>query len=229
MTWYRKLKVSKESLIEAHSKGLTDRSIGRLFGVQHCTIAQYRKRYGLEPNGPRSKKINKVDEYSAKCCKCSQIKSVEEFGTIKKGGNEWYKSPSCNECRGKVAVKSVNKNIRSYLSVRLRQQKARCAAKGWVCSISLDDLVQLFEQQGGKCFYTNVYLDWGYGKGYRRNALSIDCIVRAHGYIAGNVVLCTNKANTVKSDLTLTEIQEWLPSWYEKVLKFMKISNSKSK
>lgn len=51
-----------------------------------------------------------------------------------------------------------------------------------------------------------------------RDKISIDKIIPEKGYVEGNVVLCTNRVNTIKSDLSLEEMKEWIPSWYQKVV-----------
>ena len=73
---------------------------------------------------------------------------------------------------------------------------------------------------------TDLVLDWGSGKGYRPNALSIDKISPEKGYIKGNVVLCTYKSNTIKTNLTLDEIRAWLPGWHKRILEFLEWSNT---
>ena len=63
------------------------------------------------------------------------------------------------------------------------------------------------------------------GQGPSPHSLSIDRIIPQLGYTPGNVVLCTNRANMVKSDLTLAEIKQWLPSWYTRIIKYWKSIN----
>lgn len=38
-------------------------------------------------------------------------------------------------------------------------------------------------------------------------------------YVSGNVVFCINKVNTCKNDLSLEEIEKWMPSWYERIIR----------
>ena len=47
--------------------------------------------------------------------------------------------------------------------------------------------------------------------------MSIDRVDVTKGYTIGNVVLTTNRINRVKSDLTLEELAEWVPKWYQRV------------
>ena len=56
------------------------------------------------------------------------------------------------------------------------------------------------------------------GRGSNPNQLSVDRIIPELGYIKGNIVLCTQKVNLVKNNLTLREMSEWTPGWYGRVI-----------
>jgi hypothetical protein len=47
--------------------------------------------------------------------------------------------------------------------------------------------------------------------------MSIDRVYGDKGYAPGNIVLCSRRANVIKSNLTLNELRRWIPSWYAKV------------
>ncbi len=85
--------------------------------------------------------------------------------------------------------------------------------------------MKTYNLQKGKCFYTAYALVCKFGEGLDRDALSFDRLIPELGYVQGNVVLCTQKANTIKSDLTLQEIKKWLPSWFKKMIKILKDNN----
>jgi hypothetical protein len=58
--------------------------------------------------------------------------------------------------------------------------------------------------------------------------LSFDRFDTTQGYAWGNVVLCSNRANSIKRDLTLQELRVWIPSWYERGLRLLeKITDAK--
>lgn len=60
------------------------------------------------------------------------------------------------------------------------------------------------------------------GSGKHKNSLSIDKIIPEKGYVLGNIIFLSNKINTCKNDLSLEEIKQWMPSWYERINKFIK-------
>jgi len=51
----------------------------------------------------------------------------------------------------------------------------------------------------------------------------VDKVIPENDYIKGNVVFCINKINIAKSDFTLKEIKEYMPTWYEKIQNYLMI------
>jgi len=88
---------------------------------------------------------------------------------------------------------------------------------GHVVTLTADDVLEMWQNQSGRCFYTDYELIVQSGQGVQRHSLSFDRIVPEDGYTKDNVVLCTRQANAVKQDLTLEEMQKWLPGWYERI------------
>lgn len=83
--------------------------------------------------------------------------------------------------------------------------------------LTKDFLINLYDFQKGKCFYTDETLHLMNGKGRLPTGLSIDRVDNEKGYHADNVVLCTSRFNTIKSNMTLEEIRKWMPAIYEKI------------
>ena len=65
-------------------------------------------------------------------------------------------------------------------------------------------LRELWELQGGKCYYTNLYMVGnGISDGCQAwDSPSIDRLVPQSGYVVGNVVWCISSVNSFKSTLT---------------------------
>ncbi len=101
--------------------------------------------------------------------------------------------------------------------MRVQVLSARAKRQGVNCHLTATDLKERFEAQKGLCFYTDVPLNCTLGVGKQLDGLSVDRVCGELGYVSGNFVLCTNKANTVKNNLTLEELKLWLPSWYERL------------
>ena len=55
----------------------------------------------------------------------------------------------------------------------------------------------------------------GEGSGPREDSPSLDCVVRERGYVPGNVVVVSSRANRIKSDASLEELRA-LTSFYSR-------------
>ncbi len=74
------------------------------------------------------------------------------------------------------------------------------------CDFDTDYLLSLFHNQNGRCHYTGLDMLWdnyGKGKGHGSpDSMTVDRLTPAEGYVRGNIVLCTLKANMAKNDRT---------------------------
>jgi hypothetical protein len=154
---------------------------------------------------------------TALCSKCGEEKEIFQFPPSQ-GGK--YRITFCYACRHKQIRSSTNKNIEKFFQYKINKLKSN--KKNVNIDISYTDLLDIYLSQNKKCFYTGEDLDWGLGKGVTRNTLSIDRLIPENGYVKENIVLCIYKANTVKNDLTLSELKEWTPSWYKKIERKLK-------
>lgn len=80
-------------------------------------------------------------------------------------------------------------------------------------------MLERWEGQDGLCFYTFEKLEILRFRTKEQKAYSpsLDRVNPTKGYTNGNVVWCINKANIVKSNLTLDELSEWIPEWYGRI------------
>jgi hypothetical protein len=164
--------------------------------------------------------LQRLDNGLARCSKCGADKSEDEFRVNRKGKKFEYVLSYCFECRHTQQCDNINSDIRLYLNDRWRRVKVRAKQKNISFTLTKEFLYDQFSQQNGKCFYTDVPLRCRVGEGYSRDAFSIDRVDFKLGYTPDNVVLCTYKANTIKTDVTLEEMKEWMPLWYERVIQW---------
>jgi hypothetical protein len=164
--------------------------------------------------------LDRVGTEEARCHTCTIVKPLSAFADWQKGEISGYYS-SCNLCRYQARVNRMN-DLQHFLQDRIRTIRARAKNKGISFTISVSDLLYLYQSQNGCCFYTDTPLEIGrrnlkenFGK--RPNVLSVDKVNCGLGYDLDNLVLCTNRVNTVKRDLTLEEIRQWLPGWYDRI------------
>ncbi len=123
-----------------------------------------------------------------KCSECKQRRPLSEYNKHRKQPDGFvYK---CRTCL---------KDSYHILPIKLAQHKCRAKKKGLEFSIILEDLY-LPEY----CPILGVKLDYSRNPG--RHSPSIDRIDNSKGYIKGNVIVVSVKANAMKSDATFNEL-----------------------
>lgn len=91
--------------------------------------------------------------------------------------------------------------LRNRPAWMLKQVKARAKAKGLAFDIQIEDLADLPEN----CPVFGFPLDYNRDKaGY--NSPTIDRINNDQGYVKGNIIVVSRKANTMKSDGTVEDM-----------------------
>jgi hypothetical protein len=211
-----------EEIITHHQGGLTNKKIAELLNIDPDTVASRLKKFGLKSNFREP--IQLIDENTAQCKKCGQLKSINEFSIQRKSTVDEYRLAYCNICRReqeKQAALKRSDTIDKYLSVRYNELIRRSRRELIGCLITEDEFITQYHNQNGLCFYTDISMICEVGNGKHRYGLSIDKIIPEKGYVNGNVVFCLNKINTCKNDLTLDEIKLWMPRWHERIENFL--------
>jgi hypothetical protein len=209
--------INRQQLMQLHAKGLDDHQIARDMGVSLSTIYINRARFGLASNGHRKYKLDVVDEDYARCSRCGEIKPIDEFKISKTGKGYRARLSFCRKCLNKTSNERQSASAQSLIRHRLYGIKNRCRLRNIPYCLVLEQVVELYRQQEGKCFYTGISMQLEAGNGKHPYALSIDRVDPTRGYSLDNIVLCINRANTIKNDLTLDELAEIIPSWYERL------------
>lgn len=220
----RKNKLSPEiiqQILDLNSQGILNREIARTISIHHATIGNYLKKHNREQNFA-NQPIDMVSASEARCRKCGDVKNIDEFQFGRKGQKYEYKFSFCNECRKKQIYLNLNNDINKFLANRFHRMKLNAKKRDISFSISKDEFIAQYHNQNGLCFYTDAKMICEVGSDLHRDSLSIDKIVPEKGYIRGNVVLTTHRINTCKNDLSLEEIEKWMPEWYKRIENFMK-------
>ncbi len=147
------------------------------------------------------------------CSKCLKPKKLLEMSV-----GISYKQ--CKKCIHERHISRLNSSQDYFLRHRESQIRSRCGRAGIEYSLPDGFIVELFHSQKGRCFYTGVEMVCVIGEGYRRhwNAVSVDRLIPEIGYVVGNVVLCCNRANTVKANVDLKFLKTWIPQWYQRIV-----------
>lgn len=83
-------------------------------------------------------------------------------------------------------------------------------------NLTKEYIQEILENQNYKCAYTGVELKIG----NKLTNPTIDRIDSSKGYIKGNIVICTEFANSAKNDLTLDEFKNQIKLLYNTLIKY---------
>ena len=137
-----------------------------------------------------------------KCTKCGEEKELEEFRN--KSGAYDGKQSWCKPCSNRGTVEYWQRNPKKSIIKR-----ARWSAKkhGIPFNLTIEDIVipeicPVFKKP------------FIYGKGRQDFSVSIDRINPHKGYVKGNIIIVSDKANRTKNDATIEELRI-LTNFYE--------------
>lgn len=180
------------------------------------------------------------------CKKCGRVLSLTEFnknkncslgrtGICKDCTNEYRKikyntNPSYREnllkkakiryskeeVKEKAKVARVTRLLShedSYKKYLLKKARERAKSKGILCTITINDFAI-----PKTCPLLGISLEKGINKGFRSdNSPSLDRIDSSKGYIPGNVWIISYRANRIKNDATINEIEMILKNLKTKI------------
>jgi len=154
---------------------------------------------------------------SKTCTKCGIVKPLSEF--VRKSANKNGRGSVCLACcraMGRVycasgrqaAARRANPQS-AQLAVMVKGSRARAKEKGLAHNI---DTAYLRSIAPSHCPYLGVELRWKVqdglgikGKAFP-NSPSLDRIDSSRGYVRGNVVIVSHRANSIKNDATEQEL-----------------------
>jgi len=79
--------------------------------------------------------------------------------------------------------------------------RSRAIKKGIPFDLTRDDVIKMFEDQDGRCYYSDIKLSVvksDASKTHDPFKMSLDCVDPALGYVKGNVVWCAYCVNALK-------------------------------
>jgi len=207
-----------DAILALQASAHTDRQIAKLVGINHKTVAYWRRKHGLAPNGQARRRLDIVDSSNARCTRCGLIKPLSSWRFEKKKTARPYRMSFCQECRRKGQNDAFNKSEQRNLRTRYTRLKFRSTKLGIIFDLSFNEFWAQWQSQQGKCFYTDQPLVTAFGQGKSPHACSVDKVEPTLGYVSCNVVFACNRANTIKHDITLAEMRAWMPDWYRRIM-----------
>ena len=165
----------------------------------------------LEATRERLSLIKAVPVGMKRCPRCESIKSIDCFcrNRSSKDGRGTY----CGECQRSMSQihRDANRELyrlrsevarkkKSWVENLIRGSKSSAKARGLLHEINNEDLIHLWDEQGGKCYWLGLKL--GDETLPNRHPLkpSLDRLDTAKGYIKGNVVISSTFANLGRSN-----------------------------
>ena len=142
------------------------------------------------------------------CTKCGEVKPLDEFSNNRKNIYTW-KYTICKGCK-KLSIKEDRKNFpEKYIFIGA---KYRAKKKGIPFNITIEDIVI-----PKVCPVFNKPFVYGYGR-VNEFSPSLDRIIPSKGYVKGNIIVISHRANMIKSNATINEL-EALSNFFKIILK----------
>ena len=171
-------------------------------GICNKEFNYYKSEYNRQVNKGRS-----VFYCSLSCAgkRDSEIVRLKEIGKpyFFKGGENKLVSPE----------QKLRSSMKEFLR-RIRGREKHKPEKFGESKLTVDDLIDLWKQQKGKCYYSNVELllpnDEAYKKSNLNHKASIDRVDSSLGYSLQNIKFVSCSINYLKSTMNENEVKEFI-------------------
>lgn len=148
-----------------------------------------------------------------KCSRCGELLPPEAF-TKKKGCKRGY-AYACRRCSKERESELKTSNIRTYFADVLKTSKQMAQKRHIVVhSLNLDDLLTLYDKQGGRCAISGIAMTHIAGQGNVPTNASIDRVDSALGYTIDNVQLVCRFINQGKMQMSVEDFKRLMSEAY---------------
>tara|TARA_R100000664_G_scaffold24559_1_gene34372 strand:+ start:253 stop:936 length:684 start_codon:yes stop_codon:yes gene_type:complete len=140
------------------------------------------------------------------CSECGISKPAKDFPHRKRNIFTF-----CKACKLRKRNLIISKEPREYLKVIIGQLKTPRTAEGFEFTITIDDLVNIWNKQEGRCAISGLFMTHHKdGMGIKELNASIDRLVPEKGYIKTNIQLVCHRINTMRHTLPLHDFYWWV-------------------
>ena len=149
-----------------------------------------------------------MDSTEAQPCKvCGHELAIDRFPM-----NGKYRAKTCKSCRTAQRNKIRNGSYEEYIRYAITGLKSGRRNSGLEWELSIEDAIELWEGQEGRCALSGNVMARHRGFGEVPFNMSIDRIDPAKGYFKNNVQLTCWEANRMKHSLSPAEFFFWIRS-----------------
>lgn len=203
-----------EEILHLYLSGLSIRKVSEKTGVDRKKIASILDERGIKIRYRRAV-VGWVDDERIRCTVCEIVKHKNDFPFSTSNSRDGYYFSYCKMCR--KARQREDRLRRSPWTERVGKIRLRAKRNNIPFDLDAEYLENLWNTQNGNCFYTGYQMKNVLGEGIGTETVSVDKVIPELGYVKTNVVLCTQRANTIKNNLTLEEMKLWMPAWYARI------------
>lgn len=217
----------EKELKSLYNMNLSLGAIGQELGWSRSTVSKHLKELGISIKNTRMIVIDMVDDNHARCSSCDKIKPLSDYMLMKSRSKnlnrQSYHFHRCKACEYLREVARTTTSIDHYLNKKFSTFKSNAKRNEIIFELEANYLKEVYTNQKGLCFYSDVRMSWQRttknGREPRSITISIDKIIPELGYIKGNVVFCADRVNVIKNNATLEEIRAWMPFWYNRIIR----------
>lgn len=199
------------------SDSITPTSVSKITGIAYNTVKKYWNDHILEDLSKYSSPIKlnlsgelERSEFGLKYVGQRKEEYICQFcGETNPDMFFTHNHSTCKKCIQTRRKDNTNKDIAKKLFENSRRSfRDRINIEEY--DLTLEYIQGLLEQQDNRCYYTKTPLEIG----SKLTNPTIDRLDSSRGYIQGNVVVCTEIANTMKNNLTVEEFKNQIELLY---------------
>ena len=161
------------------------------------------------------------DEPTIYCRGCKKDLPESKFEPQKRNS----KVATCSRCRREQMYAKVNSSVAAYLTKLHSSLSHNRKKQGFDWDVTVDDFVDIYESQEGRCALSGVvlthYRDGGGAKSFN---CSVDRINPQLGYTRKNIQIVAYSVNILKGTMDEYEFMWWINNIYRRKVKGEKIN-----
>lgn len=147
------------------------------------------------------------------CITCGERKPLAEFSPIAKkqtSRDGTGRNNRCGVCITNARMFRQSRSVEIFLRDMFTKSKSGRSGK-FEWTIEIEDILDLWEVQDGRCALSGVYMTHHADRGERKDMnCSIDRIRSTEGYVKDNVQLVCQRVNVIKNDLDEASLYWWV-------------------